>query len=99
MWWWCRGRSGFPLVSWRHRLRRNNGDGDTAEVRSEFELLRDYRFATRERARTAVAGWIDEYNTVRRHSTDNMLSPLDYERTQATTTQATAETRAAREAA
>jgi putative transposase len=43
-----------------------------------------------------VAGWIDEYNTVRRHSTDNMLSPLDYERTQA---QATAETRAAQEAA
>ena len=29
--------------------------------------------------RRAVAGWIDEYNTVRRHSTDQMLSPVDYE--------------------
>jgi hypothetical protein len=63
----------------------------------EFELLRDHRFATREQARTAVAGWIDEYNTVRRHSTNNMtnnmLRPIDYERTQA---QATAETRSGR---
>jgi transposase InsO family protein len=59
----------------------------------EFELLRDHRFATREQARTAVAGWIDEYNTVRRHSTNNMLSPIDYERTQA---QAIAETRSGR---
>jgi transposase InsO family protein len=56
-------------------------------------LLRDHRFATREQARTAVAGWIDEYNTIRRHSTNNMLIPIDYERTQA---QATVETRSGR---
>jgi transposase InsO family protein len=44
-------------------------DNDVAESFNstlEFELLRDHRFATRERARTAVAGWIDEYNTIRR---------------------------------
>lgn len=37
----------------------------------------------REQARRAVAGWIDEYNTERRHSTDGMLSPVAYERHQA----------------
>jgi transposase InsO family protein len=49
----------------------------------EFELLRDQRFATREQARRAVAAWIDEYNTIRRHSTNGLLSPVDYERVQA----------------
>ena len=29
------------------------------------------------------AAWLDEYNTVRRHSTNHMLSPVDYERAQA----------------
>jgi putative transposase len=52
----------------------------------EFELLRDSHFATREQARRAVAGWIDEYNTVRRHSTAGMLCPVDYERAHAQTT-------------
>ena len=62
----------------------------------EFELLRDHHFATREQARRAVADWIDEYNTVRRHSTDDMLCPVDYERAQA---QAHAAAQTRREAA
>jgi putative transposase len=49
----------------------------------EFELLRQHHFGTREQARRAVAAWLDEYNTVRRHSTNHMLSPVDYERAQA----------------
>jgi len=49
----------------------------------EFELLRQHHFATRDQARQAVATWLDEYNTVRRHSTNHMLSPVDYERAQA----------------
>jgi transposase InsO family protein len=49
----------------------------------EFELLRDRHFATRKQARRAVADWIDEYNTVRRHSTNGMLCPVDYERSRA----------------
>jgi putative transposase len=49
----------------------------------EFELLRRRHFATREQARPAVAEWIDEYNTERRHSTIGMLSPIEYERLQA----------------
>ena len=32
-------------------------------------------------ARRAVADWIEDYNSQRRHSTDNMLSPIDYEHT------------------
>ena len=48
----------------------------------EFELLRKQHFSTREQARRAVAGWIDEYNTTR-SSTDGMLSPVAYERHQA----------------
>jgi transposase InsO family protein len=50
----------------------------------EFELLRRCRFATREQARRAVAAWIDEYNSDRRHSTNGMLSPVDYEQACAT---------------
>jgi putative transposase len=45
----------------------------------EWELLRRHHFATREQARHAVATWIDEYNNDRRHSTNGMLSPVDYE--------------------
>jgi putative transposase len=50
----------------------------------EFELLRRHHFATREQARHAVAAWIDEYNSDRRHSTNGMLSPVDYEQARAT---------------
>ena len=42
-------------------------------------MLRDNHFHTREEARHEVAGWIDDYNTCRRHSTNGMLSPVDYE--------------------
>jgi putative transposase len=45
----------------------------------EWELLRRNHFDTREQARCAVAAWIDEYDTDRRHSTNGMLSPVDYE--------------------
>ena len=45
----------------------------------EWELLRGNHFATREQARHSVATWIDDYNNDRRHSTNGMLSPVDYE--------------------
>jgi hypothetical protein len=42
----------------------------------QFELLADQApFATRAQARAALAGYLDEYNTQRRHSTCGMLSP------------------------
>src|SRR6478736_4367817 len=51
----------------------------------EFELLSLQHFSTREQARRAVAEYLDEYNTTRRHSTDDMVSPVAYERRQAAT--------------
>jgi putative transposase len=45
----------------------------------EFELRRVRHFATRARARAAVAAWIENYNTARRHSALGMLSPAAYE--------------------
>jgi len=45
----------------------------------EFELLSRHRFATKAEARRAVARYIDTYNTTRRHSTCQMLSPAAYE--------------------
>ena len=45
----------------------------------EFELRRIERFATRVQARVRVAAWIEEYNTVRRHSALGMMSPVAWE--------------------
>jgi hypothetical protein len=45
----------------------------------EFELRSRERFATKAQARRAVMEWLEEYNTVRFHSTNGMLSPVDYE--------------------
>jgi putative transposase len=65
------GRTGSAL---------DNAVAESFNSTLEFELLRDHHFATRDQARHSVAGWIDEYNTTRRHSTLGMLSPTDYER-------------------
>ena len=45
----------------------------------EWELLSRQRFATKVEARRAVAGFIDRYNRLRRHSTCAMRSPIDFE--------------------
>jgi transposase InsO family protein len=45
----------------------------------EFEVRSRFRFATRDEARRAVVAWIEEYNTCRLHSTNGMISPVDYE--------------------
>jgi transposase InsO family protein len=45
----------------------------------EFELRRLEHFATRAAARAGVAAWIEEYNTVRRHSACGMMPPLAWE--------------------
>lgn len=47
----------------------------------EFELRCLEHFTTRAQARVRVAAWIDEYNTVRRHSGLQMVSPLQWELT------------------
>ena len=45
----------------------------------EFELRRIEHFATRAQARARVAAWIEEYNTTRRHSALDMMSPVAWE--------------------
>jgi len=47
----------------------------------EFELRSAEHFATRAAARARVAAWIEDYNTSRRHSACQMMTPVDYERT------------------
>ena len=61
-------------------MTRNNAVAESFNSTLEFELLSRRHFATREQARREVAAFIDEYNTDRRHSTNGMLSPIDYER-------------------
>ena len=75
------GRTGSAL---------DNAASESFNSTVEFELLRSTNFTTKQQARRAVAGWIDGYNTVRRHSTDQMLSPVDYEHRHATTERAAA---------
>jgi putative transposase len=45
----------------------------------EFELRRIEHFATKAQARAKVAAWIEDYNTVRKHSALGMRSPVAYE--------------------
>jgi transposase InsO family protein len=45
----------------------------------EFEVRSRTRFATREQARRDMAAWLSEYDTVRLHSTNGMIAPVDYE--------------------
>jgi putative transposase len=45
----------------------------------EFELRSVEHFATKAQAKARVAAWIEDYNTVRRHSALRMMSPVAYE--------------------
>jgi transposase InsO family protein len=45
----------------------------------EFELRRVEYFTTRAQARARAAAWIEDYNHHRRHSSLQMMSPVDYE--------------------
>ena len=57
----------------------DNAASESFHSTLEFELLRKHHFATKAEARAAVAGYIDRYNRVRRHSSCEMHSPIDYE--------------------
>jgi transposase InsO family protein len=64
------GRTGSAL---------DNAVAESFHSTLEFELRSRRRFATKAQARRAVLEWLEEYNTVRLHSTNGMLSPVDYE--------------------
>jgi transposase InsO family protein len=50
----------------------DNAASESFHSTLEFELLRKHHFATKAQARAAVAGYINRYNRVRRHSTCEM---------------------------
>jgi transposase InsO family protein len=64
------GRTGSAL---------DNAVAESFHSTLEFELLSRTRFATHDQARPAVVAWLEEYNTVRFHSTNGMLAPVEFE--------------------
>ncbi len=71
----------------RQSMGRPGSALDNAAIESfhstlEWELRSLEDFATRSQARTRVAAWIDEYNTIRRHSSIGMISPAAWEASQ-----------------
>lgn len=81
-------RAACRRLSVRQSMGRPGSALDNAVIESwhstlEFELRAREHFATRAQARTRVAAWIEEYNTVRRHSAIAMMSPVGFELAQA----------------
>lgn len=72
-------RAGITQSMGRTGSALDNAAAESFNSTLEFELLRDRHFTTRRQARRAVVAWIEEYNTERRHSTNGMLAPIDYE--------------------
>ncbi len=68
------GRTGSAL---------DNAAAESLNSSLQCELLADSRFTTRAEARGAVVEWIDDYNRLRRHSTNGMLPPVAFEQTRA----------------
>jgi transposase InsO family protein len=78
-------RRACERLSIRQSMGRPGSALDNAVIESwhstlEWELRSVHTFATRAQARAGVAAWIEEYNTIRRHSALGMVSPADYER-------------------
>jgi putative transposase len=77
-------RAACERLSVRQSMGRPGSALDNAVIESwhstlEFELRRLQHFATRAAARAGVAAWIEDYNTLRRHSALGMMSPVQYE--------------------
>jgi putative transposase len=64
------GRTGSAL---------DNAVAESFNSTLEFEVLSRQHFTTREQARRAIAAFIDEYNTTRRHSSAGGMAPVAYE--------------------
>jgi putative transposase len=57
----------------------DNAAAESFNSTLEWELLSRRQFATKDQARREVAAFIDRYNRLRRHSSCEMRSPVDYE--------------------
>jgi transposase InsO family protein len=78
----CR-RAGVRQSMGRTGSALDNAVAESFNSTLQFELLALTHFTTRAQARQAVADWIDEYNRIRRHSTNRMLAPITFELAQA----------------
>jgi putative transposase len=77
-------RAACTRLGVRQSMGRPGSALDNAMIESwhstlELELRQVETFATRAQARARVAAWIEEYNTVRRHSACGMLPPVAWE--------------------
>jgi putative transposase len=77
-------RAACERLGIRQSMGRPGSALDNAVIESwhstvEFELRRIEHFATRAAARAGAAAWIEEYNTVRRHSACGMMPPVAWE--------------------
>ena len=80
-------RAACARMKIRQSMGRPGSALDNAVIESfhstlEFELRSVEDFPTMAAARTRVAAWIDEYNTIRRHSAIGMISPAAWEASQ-----------------
>ena len=80
-------RTACTRLGIRQSMGRPGSALDNAVIESfhstlEFELRSVEDFPTKSRARTRVAAWIDEYNTIRRHSAIGMIFPAAWEASQ-----------------
>jgi transposase InsO family protein len=77
-------RAACTRLSIRQSMGRPGSALDNAVIESwhstlEFELRRVEYFPTKAQARAKVAAWIEDYNHHRRHSSLQMMSPVDFE--------------------
>jgi putative transposase len=77
-------RAACARLGIRQSMGRPGSALDNAVIESwhstlEFELRSCEQFPSKTAARRRVAGWVDEYNRTRRHSSIGMISPIDYE--------------------
>jgi putative transposase len=80
----ARFRQACMRLGIRQSMGRPGSALDNAVIESwhstlEWELRSLRKFATKAEARAAVAAWIEEYNTSRKHSALGMRSPVAYE--------------------
>jgi putative transposase len=73
------GRLGVTQSMGRPGSALDNAAIESRHSTLELELRRLEHFATKPAARAGVAGWIEDYNTTRKHSALGMRSPLGYE--------------------
>ena len=77
-------RAACTRLGIRQSMGRPGSALDNAVIESwhstlEFELRSLEHFATRAAARARIAAWVDDYNTIRRHSAIGMIPPAAFE--------------------